>query len=1041
MKQYDLLSYIAVFMLVFVVQKDSYAKEKVMSEDYWNDPLVLEVNRLPARAHFFAFAEDPGSFQVQPWDSSNFYSLNGTWQFYLAATPHEPQAGFTRGDYDDSKWGTINVPGNWEFSGYHYPNYVNMRADWSETPTIGVIPSENNLTGRYRKVFSLPTDWQNERVVLHIGAVKSAIKIWVNGEFVGYSQDSKTAAEFDISRWLQTGENIIAFEVYRWSDGSFLELQDMWRLNGIERDVYLYRTPKTHIKDIELTATLDDSYQNGKLGLVVSIDGGTNPVGKVEVQLFNSSGEALWQGSTDVADSKPMQYLLENVKAWSAESPYLYPLRIKLFDTNNHVTQVVWLRAGFRRSELKNGNILINGQPVLFKGVNRHEHDAKTGHVISFESMQQDLALMKGLNINAVRNSHYPNHPLWYALADEVGMYLVDEANLESHGIGAANQGHFYDQTTHMVSLPHWKPAYIDRVRNMYEASKNHASVVMLSTGNESGDGPNTEAMYHWLKQRTNLPVMAEQAQLRPHTDIYAQMYASLPLMESFVELGSDRPMILCEYEHAMGNSLGNLGEYWDLIRKHDALQGGFIWDWVDQTISTTNKDGVKFEGYGGDFEPEGVYHDGNFSANGLVQSDRQLHPHAFEVKKVYQDVEIRSLDPQNGKITLFNRRYFTNLSDRSLTWLLLEDGKPVQQGQALPLAIEAQSEQSITLPVDYTFLADKRYHLTVQIKAAQASLGIKVGDTVASEQFSLPLVFSNARKPTVTKSAFQIGQEMVKVSAKDNLYTFDKTSGWLSQIDVKGKPSLAQPMVPWFWRAPTDNDFGEGFPEKAKVWQQIYQQAELVSLDVQESGGMTELITEHFLQPVQSRYQTRYKIYVDGSIQVSVAFLAAPNHFYPALPRLGYRLVLKDQYDTTNWFGRGPHESYWDRKRSADFGLYSSTIEALSHDYVRPQENGHRTDVYKVAFSGQTAPSFEFVGEPLIGFNAEYHNLLDYDQFVKKGLHPHDIPETESLYVYIDYKQRGVAGTDSWMTPPLFKYTLPWRDYFYTFSILPTAL
>lgn len=1015
------------------------SKENTMHEVYWNDPSVLSEHRLPARSHFYAFSSDPGAFQYLPWQSDDYLQLNGQWHFHLADHPSKGPDNFMRPDYDASDWGKIAVPGNWELQGYGNPNYVNMAADWAvEDPEVGKLPADKNATGRYRKVVSLPADWQDERVVLYIGAVKSAVKVWVNGDYAGYSQDSKTAAEFDVTPYLTEGDNVIAMEVYQWSDGSFLELQDMWRLNGIERDVYLYKTPATYLRDIHLNATLDDTYSHGSLALNLHGAGQSAPQAQFEATLYAPDGSTLWQQAADFSDATSLHHTVPDVDAWSEESPTLYPLRVQLLNAEGKATQTVWLRAGFRRSELKNGNVLINGKPVLFKGVNRHEHDPESGHVITAESMREDMALMKSLNINAVRNSHYPNNPYWYALADEVGMYMVDEANIESHGIGVANQGHFYEQATHMVSLPEWKEAYIDRVRHMYEASKNHASVVILSIGNETGDGPNTEALYHWLKQRSSLPVMSEQAQMRPHTDMYAQMYASIPLMEHFVELGSDRPMILCEYEHAMGNSVGNLGEYWDLIRQHDSLQGGFIWDWVDQTITKQTSDGTSFQGYGGDFEADGVYHDGNFSANGVLTATRELHPHAFEVKHVYQDVEVTTDAPESGNIQIFNRRFFTDLSDRVLSWTLLENGVPVQQGEPIALSTGPRRTQQLTLPIEATRTKGKRYHLNVAIQATAESVGIVKGETMASAQFALPYTDTAQTPDPVTANAVKHDSEWLTVTAGSNQYRFSKQSGWLSDLRIDDKSVLAEPMLPWFWRAPTDNDFGEGLPEKAKVWQQIHRHTSLTTLEVREKEDGIVLFTEHFLTPVESRYQTTYHFSDDGSVTVDVAFLAAPNHFYPELPRLGQRLVLAGDYDEVSWFGRGPHESYWDRKRSAHFGRYQLPVEALSHDYVRPQENGHRSDVYQVTFSGDNSAPVSFAGEPLLGFNAEYHDMLDYDQFDKAGMHPHEIAATDNLYVNIDYKQRGVAGTDSWMTPPLFRYTLPWRDYFYSFTLSP---
>ena len=1037
-------------VLLFVAVLSTFSHDLHCEEvkALWEDPTIVQENRLPARAHFFSFSEDPNKFVYSPWSSQNYLNLNGTWQFELSSSPFTGSTRFYENDASTEGWGTIPVPGNWSLNGYGVPNYVNMRADFApdENPlTVNKIPRDTNTTGRYKRVFNLPEEWNGKTVIAYLGAVKSAFKLWVNGHYVGYSQDSKTAAEFDISEFITPGkQNAIAIEVYRWSDGSYLELQDMWRLNGIERDVYLYATPQTRIQDITLNTTTTADYKDGLFGAEVSIVGNQASNSMVDFTVYDESGDVVLrdkqpisiQENKSVAIVQPR--VVKGVQFWSHESPTLYSVRLRLLNKAKEVTQVAWLRAGFRTSELKGGNVLINGKPVLFKGVNRHEHDPLFGHVMSEASMRKDLALMKSLNINAVRNSHYPNHPLWYALADEYGMYLVDEANIESHGVGAANQGHSYIAENHMVNMPAWRDAYVDRIRNMYEASKNHASVVMLSPGNESGDGDNTEYLYHWLKERTSLPVMFEQAQLRPHTDIYAQMYASLDLMRSFVEIGSDRPMILCEYQHAMGNSVGNLKEYWDLIYKHDSLQGGFIWDWVDQTITTRTKEGIEYQGYGGDFEEAGQYHDGNFSANGLLTANRELHPHAYEVQHIYQNIFAEWDANRADKVLIRNGRYFTGLDDVYLQWEQLEQGRVLQSGIIESLYIPPGESATIAIPNTSQIKNESRYHTNLYFVKKSDSLIHKKGDVVAKIQLTQPYKLN---KKEIVKSQGNIddSSDALILRSGDSEYMVSKNTGWLSSVQKKGKEVLKTPMIPWFWRAPTDNDFGEGFPQKSKVWIDVAEHAELISITEKVENGVTSVVTKHRFPTVQSEYHTTYTLTGKGNILIDAWFLAAPNQYYPALPRIGYRFELDGSYNSASWFGRGPHENYWDRKSSAFFGQYSMPIAELSHDYVRPQENGQRSDVHEVSFfekSNADTPSITFKGWPLIGFNAQYTDWLDYDTTEKTGLHPHEIPVKPNAFINIDFKQRGVAGTDSWMTPPLFKYTLPWRDYHYQFEI-----
>lgn len=1065
-----------------VSEDGSTGSRKIDATDPWNDHTLFSQNRLPARSHFYAFTTDPGTFSYTPWKSEDYISLNGEWDFRLSQSPRLGAVDFYKNTYDTASWGHIQVPGNWSLNGYGKPNYVNMRADFandsSELP-LGHIPLDSNTTGRYKKQFTLPVDWHDSTVIAYLGAVKSAFKLWVNGHYVGYSQDSKTAAEFDITEYLTAGKNAMAIEVYRWSDGSYLELQDMWRLSGIERDVFIYRTPKTRIQDIATTASLNNTYTAGTLESSITITGDVIEKARVRMTLFDDNGNPVFDkteainGNAQLASSthsQPTTYTvefsktqIENIKFWNHETPNLYNTRVQLLDGNNIPKQIVWLRLGFRKSELKGGNILINGQPVLFKGVNRHEHDPVTGHVISLDSMRKDISLMKSLNINAVRNSHYPNHPMWYALADELGLYIVDEANIESHGIGAANQGHSYSPDRHMVNIDSWRPAYEDRIRNMYEASKNHASVVMLSPGNESGDGPNIEHLYHWLKERTSLPVMSEQAQLRPHTDMYAQMYASIDLMKNFVEIGSDRPMILCEYEHAMGNSVGNLSEYWALIRKHKPLQGGFIWDWVDQTITTETASGIEFQGYGGDFEEEGQYHDGNFSANGLLTSTRQLHPHAHEVKYVYQDIDVAFTSAQSNEIIIENRRFFTSTNDMQLRWELLADGEVVETGEIGTLAIAPRAKKAIALSINTQRQKYTRYHLSLYFTLNKATKALPQGHEIAKVQLAYPADISKAHyaQPLQNlKHGEKVNGELINelqtnerqlvkdanqwvMRANNTRYSIDTQSGWLSSIEADNHQLLESPLVPWFWRAPTDNDYGEGFPEKSAVWQGVDKRAELASMTSERINDGYSVTTEHYFPLLESRYKTTYRINSSG-LNVDVWLLAAPHRFQAALPRIGHRLQLNDDYSLVSWFGRGPFENYWDRKSAAFFKRYSMPIADLGHDYVRPQENGHRTDVYEVSFyadkplgsSAKVRPHITFMGSPTIGFNAEYRDILDYDGLTKTGSHPHEIPKQNAPFVNIDFKQRGVAGTDSWMSPPLFKYTLPWRDYHYSFSI-----
>lgn len=1029
----------------------NYAQGKEMRNE-WENPQIFEVNRLPQRSHFWAYSEDPGQFNIAPIFKRDLINLNGLWDFILVDNPFVDSGNFFSPTFSQEDWGNIDVPGNWELNGYGYPNYVNMKLDFPEQTKVGDIPHDYNPTGRYRRHFELPTNWQTKNVFIYLGGVKSAFKVWVNGEYIGYSQDSKTAAEFDISSAIKPGKNLVAIEVYKWSDGTYLELQDMWRLSGIERDVFIYATPKTYIRDFHAQATLSNTYQDGILEFsadIMSNASEKDEQSKIRLSLYNQADKVIWTGDAtlEIAKGDPklasyhakLSKTFPNILAWSAESPTLYPLKIELLNQDGKPQQFIWQRLGFRTSELKDGNILVNGKPVLFKGVNRHEHDPKTGHVVNEASMRKDLVLMKQLNINAVRNSHYPNNPLWYDLADELGLYLVDEANIESHGIGAANQGHFYDPSKHMVNMPEWQPAYIDRVKSMYEGSKNHASVVIWSIGNESGDGANIESLYHWIKARTSMPVMSEQAQLRPHTDMYAQMYASIARMEHFALLNDGRPMILCEYEHAMGNSVGNLADYWQLIRAHKPLQGGFIWDWVDQTIDAVNDKGQQYAGYGGDFEPDGVYHDGNFSANGLLTAHREFHPHAYEVQQVYQDVHVTAKDSETGTFIVYNERFFTDLSDLTLQWSVEENGHVIASGSKADINVAAQSETTIQLPFNFERAAGKRYFANLKFVQKSTTTARSKDAVVAQNQFELPFIERSKMSAKQPSIQLKDNAQSITVTTQNASYEYDKQTGWLSGIFLDKKNVLESPMLPSFWRAPTDNDFGEGFPSKAQVWQYAHQDTDLIHFDYSKNDmGQVVISTEHRINAVESRYFSQYTISADGQVDVAIRFDAAPHKFFSELPRLGHRMTLKNDFKQVTWFGRGPHENYWDRKASAMFGLYNKSLAELAHDYVRPQENGHRSDVYWVTFSHKGKQAISFKGAPFIGFNAEQRDIEDYASLEKGNLHPFEIPLQDKVFVNIDYKQRGIAGTDSWGSAPLVKYTLPWLDYHYEFSIVP---
>lgn len=1013
----------------------------------WQDPTVFEINRLPIRA-FFHPMQSIGDLELeQPWEAENFLLLNGDWRFNWVERPDQRTIGFADTQYDDSNWEEFPVPANWEINGYGIPYYHSHNC-FAPNIVPPELPASYNPVGQYRKQVTIPEDWQDQRVVIHLGAVKSAFFLYVNGVQVGYSEDSKIEAEFDITEYVASGENTIGIEVYRYSDGSYFECQDMWRLSGIERDVYLFATPKAHIQDIEIVTLLEDNYQSGVLNTLIEVANRD----RSEHEELTVKAELSYQGQSvaeqviaveeidtnEVATSQ-LSFELEGIHLWSAETPNLYQLQLTLLN-NEEPIEFVEQQVGFRSSEYRDGQFLVNGQPVLFKGVNRHEHDPITGHVVSRESMELDARLMKENNINAVRLAHYPNDPYWYQLADKYGFYLIDEANIESHGLGAANQGAGYNPDNHIVTNPDWQAAYIDRIEAMFERSKNNPSVVIRSLGNETGDGINTEASYDWLKARRNEPVISEQAQLRRHTDAYGQMYASLDQITHYAESQiDDRPVILIEYEHAMGNSLGNFAEYWETFEKYDALQGGFIWDWVDQTFLHHTPDGEPFWAYGGDLEPPAVIHSDSFCANGLVFADRSPYPYLHEVRRVQQDV---GFELSGSDLIVYNKFFFKSLSGYSLQYDIVDNGDVVFTSEPMRLNAAAQSSQ--TLSIDSPNTAGETF-INVRVTIDSSEGLLDAGYVVAEAQFEL----NSAPYPVEQQSKrLRLTENNESVSFRgDNFRAqFDKLTGWLSNYSVDGTELLQAGARPEFWRAPIDNDFDiSAYHGSLNTWQWVGRSAELAEIKTERlDRSSVKVSTIHRLPGIQSEYRSEYVVHGDGRIDFDLWFYAAPHQKYPELPRFGTLFQLNQSLDQVNWYGRGPHENYWDRRASADIGRYQMSVDELYTPYVRPQENGYRTDVRQVAFSNSEGVGIEFIGDPVINFGAQFYSTDQYDSSkseVSRGnLHPHDLQREDRIYVNIDFKQRGVGGTDSWGSPPLFKYTLPWLDYRYQFTLRPVG-
>ena len=714
----------------------------------WENPAVYAINREAPRATLFPFESRELAAGRDRAKSAWFRSLNGRWKFHWVATPDERPRDFFQPAFDDAGWAEIPVPSNWELEGYGVPIYVNAGYPFKKDPPR--IAHDDNPVGSYRTRFTLPETWNGRRVFVHFGAVSSAFHLWINGEAVGDSEGSKTPAEFDVTKFVRPGENLLAAEVYRWSDGSYLEDQDFWRLSGIQRDVFLYATPDTRVRDVFAVARLDADYRDGLLtvearvrnhredavaGLRLSVelldDAAVRPGGTLAREVaLPADGELSYAFAARVAAPRP----------WTAETPDLYTLLVTLADSAGRVLEVQSVRVGFRTVEIKGGRLLVNGRRVMIKGVNRHEHDPDTGHVVSETSMRRDIELMKQFNLNAVRTSHYPDDPRWYDLADEYGLYLVDEANIESHGMG-------YRLDTTLGNNPVWLGQHLDRTERMVERDKNHPSVIIWSLGNEAGNGTNFYATYGWIKSRdASRPVQYERSLREWNTDIYVPMYPTFERLIDYAEHNDDRPLIMCEYAHAMGNSVGNFQDYWNVIRRHDVLQGGFIWDWVDQGIRTTNASGQEIFAYGGDFGPPGTPSDGNFCINGIVAPDRALNPSIWEVKKVYQPVDLQAADPATGEVTIVNGYDFRSLDGLDLVWTVLEDGAPVESGTLPVPAVAASERAAVKVPFRAIRPAPgAEYHLDVSIRRRAAEPLVPAGHEIAWEQFELPVAAAAA--------------------------------------------------------------------------------------------------------------------------------------------------------------------------------------------------------------------------------------------------------------------------------------------------------
>ncbi|MGD8699367.1 MAG: glycoside hydrolase family 2 TIM barrel-domain containing protein, partial [Gemmatimonadales bacterium] len=915
--------YYAFAVPVCVIVLTTVRPTPVIAQDVpdWENPALYSVNKEPPHATLFPYESLALARDGDRSGSRYFQSLNGRWKFNWVRRPANRPVDFYREGYDDSGWAEIPVPGNWETNGYGVPIYLNQPYEFEENPPY--IHHDYNPVGSYRRAFNIPDTWEGRQIFIHFGAVKSAMYVWINGERVGYSQGSKLPAEFDITPYVRTGDNTLAVEVYRWSDGSYLECQDFWRISGIERDVYLWAAPRVHMRDFFVVGDLDDGYRDGILRVTANIRNYSQESvsgWEIEAELLDGRGTSVFPDGAvrqefDAGPSAEVELdfrqSVPDPAKWTAETPNLYTLFLSLIDANGTTVEVVTSRVGFRTVEIKQGLLQVNGVPVTIKGVNRHEHDPMTGHVVSEDMMLLDIQLMKQFNLNAVRTSHYPNDPRWYELADEYGLYIVDEANIESHGRG-------YHPDTTFGNDPAWLDAHLDRTIRMVERDKNHPSIIIWSLGNEAGNGVNFYATYNWIKERdASRPVQYERALLDRNTDIYVPMYAGFEHLVDYAERYHDRPLIMCEYAHAMGNSVGNFFDYWEIIDRYDNLQGGFIWDWVDQGLLTTNGKGDTIFGYGGDFGPPGTPSDRNFLINGVVQPDRRPNPSLYEVKKVYQYIRVEPVDLETGRIAVHNRYDFSGLDGLALHWTVIADGVAQQSGLLADMDIAARERRELVIPFEaITATPGTEYHLNLSFRTVTATDLVPAGHEVAFEQLRLPIRAPMAAQSIASLPALRVEETDTSVSVYGDNFSlgFDKTHGVITNWVYRGTEIILGGPRPNFWRAPTDNDFGGGWQRRLSIWRKAGEQRTVRSVAViQESPQEVRIRTRSRLEAGRASYSTHYRVLGNGSVIID-------NHFeprdegLPRMPRFGMQMTLPKEFSNLQWYGRGPHESYWDR-------------------------------------------------------------------------------------------------------------------------------
>lgn len=1021
--------------------------EAQKDKPWWLDPEVNEVNTMAPRAAFFAYETENLAKADQKARSERYLSLEGKWKFNFSKDHDKAPRDFYSLKYDDSQWTDFPVPGILELNGYGDAIYSNNGYPWRTQfrPEPPFVEERNNYTGSYRKMVTVPADWKGERIYLHVGSATSNLMVWVNGKFVGYSEDSKVSAEFDLTKYLTPGkENLIAMQVMRWCDGSYLEDQDFWRFTGIAREVYLYARPQAHIADLFITPDLVNNYQDGTLEVKLNAVGAKGET--VMFSLKDKEGKEVAAQTAKVGGNGEVKinFDIKNPLKWTAETPNLYTLYTTLMD-GKQVAEVVPQRVGFRKVEIKNAQVLVNGQPVLFKGANRHELDPVTGYVVSMDRMLEDIRVMKELNINAVRTCHYPNDPRWYELCDIYGIYMVAEANIESHGMG------YGDKT--LAKEPTYEKAHLERNESNIKIYKNHPSIIFWNVGNEAGYGPNFEKAYDLVKAYDpSRPCQYEQAGQNGKTDIFCPMYYDYGGCDKYSQGDNPRPLIQCEYAHAMGNSMGGFKEYWDMVRKYPKYQGGFIWDFVDQGLRVKNKQGKTIYAYGGDF---GRYptSDHNFNCNGIINPDRKPNPHANEVRYYYQNIWATAKDLKVGEVEVYNENFFKSLDDVELQWTLESEGKILANGRNA-LDIPAQQKRVVKLD-GYSLPADVKgevvLNLDFVLKKAEPMLD--AGYAVAREQFVVnPYTFPTMESVLAVTSGKYDTRKVEKeekvawvtLSAGNTSVTFNHWNGWIDYLDVDGKPMLEEgyAITPDFWRAPTDNDYGAGTQRKLHAWKNP--EMKMKSFKVVENEGKAEKGVEvvYDMPSVEATLTMTYTLTPAGELVVNEAMTVNKDAKHkPELMRYGMQLVMPKAYNMLTYYGKGPGENYIDRNNGDRLGVYDAKVADQYWGYVRPQESGNKTEVRYWQVKDENGKGLEFYSFAPMECSTLNYLASDLDDGWDKNAHQShsgDLTPRDFSVVKLAARQRGLACVNSWGAIPLEQYRMPYQDYSFTYVIRP---